>query len=101
MQAIEQIINSPIGVFCKIGQTTAFKNECFTKPLLGIYYSIEFCYYSYKRPSTIITTNVRNGLYWYLFGILSLSKTCNVGIPKKEILRLMKECRLTTTKPQP
>ena len=32
MQAIEQIINSQIGAFCKIGQTTVFKNESFTKP---------------------------------------------------------------------
>lgn len=100
MQAIKQIMNSQLGLFCKIGRAAVFKNE-FTKPLSGVYFSIDFRYYGYNQSSTIITTNVRNGLYWHLFGILSLSKTCNVGIPKREILRLMKECRLATTKPQP
>lgn len=57
-------------------------------------YRVEFQYYASNRPTTYYTHNVLISTYWHLFTLLHLSYKFNVGIPRKELIGLMKECRM-------
>lgn len=56
-------------------------------------YRVEFQYYTSNRPATFYAYNVAIGVYWYLFDLLKLSHKYQIGIPRKELIELMKECR--------
>lgn len=64
-----------------------------TKVKVSTLYRVEFQYYTSNRPTTFYAYNVAISTYWYLFDLLKLSHKCNIGIPTKELIELMKECR--------
>lgn len=92
---MEKILKSKVGKFITISNANLVRGRRKIVPVLGVNFRVDFCHYEYKRASIIYCNNVSMGVYWYLFDLLSLSKRCNVGINKAEILALIKECRLS------
>lgn len=60
--------------------------------LRGIYYQVELTYNG-DFKEVFVTTNVYNTIYWFMFGLLSLSYRCNIGISSKEIIEALKGLR--------
>lgn len=90
---MQEIFKSEIGKYITVRKANVFRGRTGAVRVMAIRFCVDFCHYKHKRPSTIYCNNIAMGVYWHLFSLLSLSKACNVGIEKSEILALMKDCR--------
>lgn len=90
---MEKVLSSNLGQFITISNANLYRGQRKLKKISGVKYCVEFKHYAYNRNSIIYCNNVAMGIYWYLFDKLKLSHHCHVGINKKEIVRLLIECR--------
>lgn len=86
------MVNTRLSRFVSFKTVDLYRGEK-TKVKVSTLYRVEFQYYTSNRPATFYAYNVIISTYWYLFNLLKLSYKYQIGIPRKELIELMKECR--------
>ncbi len=94
-----KIFDTEIGKYIKVSKSNALKSR--SKPIrVLVRYCVEFNYPTFNQGDYILTNNIPIGLYWYLFAKLRESKISHIGVSRKIVLLMMKDCR-TLIKPIP
>ena len=86
MKNIDVLLSTITGKFVKISIS-----ECSSK--IPFEYCVEFHYPTFNRPVFIYTNCIYQGLYWYLYGNLQLSRKVHTGISVQVLLRMLSDLR--------